>query len=112
MPRGRREGVGGDARGGQQLDLIEPGLDGTNPVCSRLRPRCERLVEVLPDGEPPDSTTLGAVVGKVALVRQSLGDAGQLGVPLQLTHVCRWWKPRQPTCNAAAESVVMVDNLQ
>jgi len=50
-------------------------------------------------------------VGKVALVGQPLGDAGQLRVPLELAHVCRWWKPRQPTCNAAAEAVVMVDNL-
>ena len=112
MTRRRREGVRGNTGAGEQLDLIEPGFDGTNPVCFLIRQRCERLVEVLPDGEPPDSPTLGAVVGKVALVRQPLGDPGQLWVPLELAHVCRWWMPRQTTCNAAAESVVMVDNLQ
>ena len=84
--------------------LIEPGVDGLSPVGPNL-PGVEGLVEVLPDFEPANSPTLGAVVSEdkktvkipvnlwlkaspeLALVCVSLGHSGQLLVPLELHHV-------------------------
>lgn len=81
MADGRGEAEWLDAAPTEKLDLVVPIRDGPGPVRGGAPLGLFVDVEVLPDSESVDSSTIGAIVCEFAQIRVSLSDVGQLIVP-------------------------------
>lgn len=92
------EAVPGNTAHWEDVNLVVPRIDCLSPILYSFS--CiEGLVKILSHLESTNSSTVCAVMAKLALVRMPLGHAGQLLVPLQLLHITGWRLACRPNCN-------------
>lgn len=102
---------------GEQLHLLVPVFDSPPPVVVAEPLALFVDVEILSNAEPVNLPAVGAVMGKLALVRVSLCHSSQLIVPGHFPHIAssRLWSRSSPLLLAprdgGPELVVNVQHL-